>query len=91
MFARPMAMCSLIKFVLGLAQSVTPAQSAADKEPPPITGKAVPRMKQLDRVMQDILHTYRRPSPRMAGSWPLLREAIQKIDKWPAHDLFVVE
>lgn len=32
--------------------------------------------------------------PRKGASprpWPLLREAIQKIDKWPTHDLFAAE
>jgi N-acyl-D-amino-acid deacylase len=30
---------------------------------------------------------------KVAGKkpWPLLREAMQKIDKWPAHDLFAAE
>ena len=61
-----MAMCSLSVFLFGLAQSVTPAQPAVEKEHPPVTGKAVPRMKQLDHVMQEILHTYRIPGASLA-------------------------
>ena len=45
---------------------VVSAVRAADKEPPPITGKAVPRLQHLDRLMLEILREYAIPGASLA-------------------------
>ncbi len=73
--------CSL--FLIGFAPSAVTAQALAREERPPITGKALRGQKQEDE---------NRPLKGKAKKpWPQLREAIEKLDKWPLINLFESE
>jgi N-acyl-D-amino-acid deacylase len=66
MFSRLVGMLSLSALLLGLPLPFALAQPAADKERPPITGKAVPRLQHLDQVMLDILQVHQIPGGSLA-------------------------
>ncbi len=52
--------------LLGLAPLLLPVRAADEKELSPITGKAVPRLRHLDRLMRDILREYNIPGASLA-------------------------
>lgn len=62
---RLLRLLPLLLLLLGLVPSPPPV-CADEKGDPPITGKAVPRLQQLDRLMLDVLREYKLPGASLA-------------------------